>query len=274
MKMEFFAIKTPLITECETNITDILLESVNSQEIQLMDFDIFIIASKIISMQEGLKISLNEIKDIRKEAYFLAERAHMRVEVVEMVFREADLVIGAVPGAILALKDGILQANAGVDQSNAGGEGFLILHPKNSIKTAMQIRKELIRLTRKKLGVIIADSKTHPLRRGTSGFALGVSGFTPVIDDRGTLDLYNRPMRITTRAIADNLACAAQILMGESNQNIPLVIARGCEKSIFSDDLNPIELNSSMKMKPEACIYMGPFWPLIEQLQDKYRKIG
>jgi len=272
MKMEYFAIKTPLITESQTSITEILLESVKNQGIQLMDFDIFIIASKIISVLEGLKIPLNSIIDIRKEAFILAERAHMKPEVVEIVFREADLVIGAVPGAVLALKDGILQANAGVDQSNAGGEGFLILLPKNPIQTATQIRKELIALTGKKFGVIIADSKTHPLRRGTSGFALGVSGFTPVIDDRGTFDLYKRPMYITTRAIADNLVCGAQILMGESHQSIPLVIARGCEKKIFTDELSETEFNSSMKMIPEDCIYMGPFWPLIDQLLDKYRK--
>ncbi len=273
MKMEFFAIKTPLITDSQTSVAEILLESVNTQGIQLMDFDVFIIASKIISVCEGLKIPINDINDIRKEAFILAERAHMKAEVVEMVFREADLVIGAVPGAILALKDGVLQANAGVDQSNAGGEGFLILLPRNPIQTARQIRKELNTLTGKKFGVIIADSKTHPLRRGTSGFALGVSGFTPVIDDRGTFDLYKRQMRITTRAIADNLVCGAQILMGESNQSIPLVIARGCEKKIFTDDINQIELNSLMKMNPEDCIYIGPFWPLIDKLLDKYKKI-
>ena len=98
------------------------------------------------------------------------------------------------------------------------------------------------------------------MRRGTSGFALGVSGFSPIIDDRGSNDLFNRPMKITTRAIADNLVCGSEILMGESNQSIPLVIARGYEEIPFIGVTDPFTNNAKMIMDPLKCIYMGPFW--------------
>ena len=189
MKIEFYATKTPLIDPAADNIVDIILEALNSNEIKLQDKDVIIIASKVISIIEGCQIPLATITKVRQEAKNIAELAGLDPRFVEVVYREADEVLGAVPGAVLALRDNILQANAGVDQSNSGGEDFLIVLPRNPIRTAERVRKDIIKRTDKKVGVIIADSKTHPLRRGTSGFALAVSGFRALIDDIGTLDL-------------------------------------------------------------------------------------
>jgi coenzyme F420-0:L-glutamate ligase/coenzyme F420-1:gamma-L-glutamate ligase len=260
VKIEFFGIKTPLINTANKNIVDIFLEALNSYDVKLQDRDIIIIASKVISIIEGCQIPLGNITKVRQEAERVAKLAGLDPRFVEIVFQEADEVLGAVPGAVLALRDNILQANAGVDQSNSGGEDYLIVLPRNPIRTAERIRKDIIRRTDKKIGVIIADSKTHPLRRGTSGFALAVSGFKPLIDDIGTSDLYGRPMRITTRAIADNLVCGAEILMGETNQRVPIVIARGCEEIIFETKEEIDKYNEEMKIAPHRCIYIGPFW--------------
>ena len=260
MKIEFYGIKTPLINAADKNIVDIILEALNSNEIKLQDGDIVIIASKVISIIEGCQIPLGNITHVRQEAKTTAELAGLDPRFVEIVFQEADEVLGAVPGAVLALRDNILQANAGVDQSNSGGEDFLIVLPRNPIRTAERIHKDLVRSTAKKIGVIIADSKTHPLRRGTSGFALAVSGLRPLIDDIGTFDLYDRPMHITTRAIADNLVCGAEILMGETDQRVPIVIARGCEEITFEVPEEIEEYNEQMKISPQLCIYIGPLW--------------
>ena len=166
---------------------------------------------------------------------------------------------GAVPGAVLAIRKNIIQANAGVDQSNAGGENHLIILPRNPIRTANKLCKQIKEKINKEVGVIIADSKIHPLRRGTSGFALAVAGFRPIIDDRGSSDLYGRPMSVTTRAIADNLVCGSEILMGETDQKIPIVIARGCKDVVFHDlnDEEEEKNNMLMKIDPESCFYMG-----------------
>ncbi|MFX1504547.1 MAG: coenzyme F420-0:L-glutamate ligase [Promethearchaeota archaeon] len=260
MKIEFYGIKTPLISAADNNIVDIILEALDFSEIRLQDKDIIIIASKVISIIEGCQIPLASITNIRQEAKADAELAGLDPRFVEVVYQEADEVLGAVPGAVLALRDNILQANAGVDQSNSGGEDFLIVLPRNPIRTAERVRKDIIERIDKKIGVIIADSKTHPLRRGTSGFALAVSGFRPLIDDIGTLDLYGRPMHITTRAIADNLVSGAEILMGETNQRVPIVIARGCEEITFEATEEIEEYNEQMKIAPQLCIYIGPLW--------------
>jgi coenzyme F420-0:L-glutamate ligase len=260
MKIEFFGVQTRLINPSDTNITEIILESLSDNDIQIQDEDIIIIASKILSIIEGGQIRLNSISQIRGEAKNMANLANLDPRFAEVVFREADEVIGAVPGAILALKNNILQANAGVDRSNAGGDEFLIILPKNPIRSANRIRKSICSKTNKKVGVIIADSKTLPLRRGTSGFALAISGFIPIIDDRGSSDLYGRSMVITTRAIADNIVCGAEILMGESRQRIPIVIARGCKDITFYDDSTADNRNESMKICPEHCLYFGPLW--------------
>ena len=260
MRIEFIGIKTKIITPTDQNIVNLILKTLDENNVFLINKDILIIASKIISTIEGCQVKISDIKKIRKEAIEAAKVSKLSPEFVEIVFREADEVIGAVPGAVLALKDGVLQANAGVDQSNSGGEEFLITLPKNSIKTAELIRKEIEMRLNIEIGVVISDSKTQPLRRGTSGFALGVSGFSPIIDDRGSSDLFNRPMKITTRAIADNLVCGSEILMGESHQRIPIVIARGYEEIPFLDVTDAIANNAQMKMDPLQCIYMGPFW--------------
>lgn len=260
MKIEFYGIKTPLIKASDKNIGDIILEALDSNEIKLQDRDIIIIASKIISITEGCQIPLNDITHIRQEAKITAETAGLDPRFVEVVFQEADEVLGAVPGAVLALRDNILQANAGVDQSNSGGEDYLIVLPRDPIRTAERLRKDITGRTAKQIGVIIADSKTHPLRRGTSGFALAVAGFRPLIDDIGTQDLYGRSMHITTRAIADNLVCGGEILMGETTQRIPIVIARGCKEVTFEGPEEIKEYNDQMKISPQLCIYIGPLW--------------
>lgn len=260
MKIEFFGIQTKLIDSSDKNIAELILDSLLENDIQIQDGDIIIIASKIISIIEGNQISLSEITQIREEANITAEKSNLDPCFVEVVFREADEIIGAVPGAILALKNNIIQANAGADRSNSGGDKFLIVLPEDPSQSADRIRQSIYSETNKKIGIIIADSKTHPLRRGTSGFALAVSGFVPIIDDRGSSDLYGHKMVITTRAIADNIVCGAEILMGESNQRIPLVLARGCKDMITFDDSDTESHNELMKISPEYCLYMGPLW--------------
>ncbi len=260
MKIEFIGIKTKIITANDKDIVKFVLNALKENECILRNNDILILASKIISTTEGCQYKISDIKDIRQDVSELAKKSRLDPRFVELIFREADEIVGAVPGAVLALKNGILQANAGVDQSNSGGSDYYIVLPQNPVETACKIRFQLEKNLSVSIGVIIADSKTHPLRRGTSGFALGVSGFCPIIDDRGKKDLFNREMKITTRALADNLACGAEILMGESDEQIPIVIARGIENLPLQTLEDNSENNEQMKMDPVHCIYIGPLW--------------
>ena len=112
-------------------------------------------------------------------------------------------------------------------------------------------------------GVIIADSRVQPLRKGTIGIAIATAGFEPIEDLIGHPDLFNRPMEITTRAVADDLASAAQFLLSEADKRTPVVVIRGSNVE-FSE--NPV---STPEMEAEKCLYMNIFSKYIQSLENK-----
>lgn len=123
----------------------------------------------------------------------------------------------------LTLKDGMLLPSAGIDESNAAGK--LILLPKDSFASAQMIRNALRKkYGLKRLGVVITDSRTMPLRAGVVGVALGYAGFKGLRDYRGTKDLFGRKMIFSTTDVADSLATAAVLLMGEGREQQPLAL--------------------------------------------------
>jgi len=123
----------------------------------------------------------------------------------------------------LTIKDGVVMASAGIDESNANGK--LILLPKDSFKTARFLRRKLQqKYGVKRLGVLITDSRTIPLRAGVSGVALGYAGFRGVKDYRGTPDIFGKKFKFSRTDVADSLATAAVLVMGEGNEQQPLAI--------------------------------------------------
>jgi coenzyme F420-0:L-glutamate ligase len=127
----------------------------------------------------------------------------------------------------LTIKDGMVMASAGIDESNANGK--LILLPKDSFKTARLLRKTLQRKYGvKRLGVLITDSRTAPLRAGVTGATLGYAGFRGIKDYRGTPDIFGRKFHFSQVNIADSLATAAVLVMGEGKEQRPLAIIREC----------------------------------------------
>jgi F420-0:gamma-glutamyl ligase len=174
---------------------------------------------------------------------------------VEIILQEASMILGGLPGGhvILAKVNDFLIANAGIDQSNAGPECVVLL-PKNLEKVVREYRNVLKKeFNIKDLGVIFADSRVQPLRKGTIGIAIATAGFEPIEDLRGQPDLYNRPMQITMRAVADDLTSAAQFLLNEADQQTPVVIIRGANVE-FTE--NP---QMTTEMPPEECLYMNIF---------------
>jgi len=152
-------------------------------------------------------------------------------------------------------------ANAGADQSNVG-IGKVILLPQNCKISAEKIHKRILDQLNKYVGIIIADSRTMPLRLGTVGGALATYGFKSIIDERGKNDLFGRPMHITTRAIADQLATAAELLMGETTEQTPFVIIRGYPiERISSED----EQDINSLITEDNCMFIGPLLPCLEE---------
>jgi coenzyme F420-0:L-glutamate ligase len=140
----------------------------------------------------------------------------------------------------LTVKDGMVMASAGIDESNANGK--LILLPKDSFKTARFLRKKLRqKYGVKELGVLITDSRTVPLRAGVTGVAVGYAGFRGIKDYRGTPDIFGRKLKFSRTDIADSLATAAVLVMGEGNERQPLAIIERAPVE-FCDRVNRAEL--------------------------------
>ncbi|PKL60244.1 MAG: coenzyme F420-0:L-glutamate ligase, partial [Methanomicrobiales archaeon HGW-Methanomicrobiales-4] len=124
------------------------------------------------------------------------------------------------------------------------------LLPADPNESAHSLRMEIHQKTGVAVGVLVIDSRTHPMRYGCSGVAIGCSGFPAVIDERGRMDLFGRELKVTRRAIADNIASAAELLMGEADEGIPVVLVRGLNLPI--GDYEGIE-----QIPAEDCLFMG-----------------
>jgi len=250
--MELYSIKLPLIQQNDPLI-EIIIEKIREKRDTLKEGDIIVIAEKVIATAQGRVIDLADVKIVSDHAIELANKYDMDKRYVQLILDEASMILGGMRHVILAKVNDFLIANAGIDQSNAG-IGKVVLLPSNLKKVVWEYWQELKKAFKiNKLGVIIADSRVQPLRKGTIGIAIATAGFEPIEDLRGHPDLFNRPMEITMRAIADDLASAAQFLLSEANQQTPVVIIRGSEVE-FTDTPK-----LTTEMAPEECLYMNIF---------------
>ncbi len=239
------------IVKIGDNLVEVFLESLDKNNIELKDNDIIVIAENVVATSEGNLVKLNSVRE-SKEAKDLAKKYDMDPGYVQVVLDEAEKVYGGVSGALLTLKNEMICANAGVDSSNVP-KGYVSLHPKDAKKSAQVLRKKLEDKFKISLGVVISDSRVYPLRRGTVGFSIGVSGIDEVIDDRGKEDIFGKKMKITTKAFSDLLASSAQLLMGEADELVPFVIIR----SIKIGKMKQNKLSISMEL--DKCLFMNTF---------------
>jgi coenzyme F420-0:L-glutamate ligase/coenzyme F420-1:gamma-L-glutamate ligase len=123
--------------------------------------------------------------------------------------------------------NGTVSANAGIDKSNVEGEKNVVLLPKNPDESAQRIRDDIKRLTNHEVAVIISDTHGRPLRMGETNVAIGVAGIKPTRDRRGEKDLFGYVLRVKQTAVADELASAAELVIGQANEGIPVAIIRG-----------------------------------------------
>ena len=250
--MQVFPIRTRIIVS-EDNIVDVFLDSLNEFGLTLCDNDILTIAESPLGTTEGQVVKLSEVQ-VSKEAKELGEKYELLPEVAELIIHEADEILGGIPHVVLTIKNNTLMANAGIDKSNVP-PGYASLLPKDSRASAVRVRNEIKERTGKTIGVMVIDSRTQPLRLGNIGMALGVAGFRPVADDRGRHDLFGNELRITRRAIADNLASACTAVMGESNESVPMALIRDAPAEFVDQSFD----SSEMWIAPMECMYMAIF---------------
>jgi len=250
--LRLYAVKTRVI-HVGDNLVDLVLKALTEQNLLLEDNDVLVFASKIVAYAQGRIVKLDDVKP-SKRAVELAERFSIRSELAELILREANAVYGGVEKAVLTLKNHVLTVNAGIDNKNAP-LGCVVLWPENVKETAKQLREEILHKTGKKVAVLIVDSGLMPLRKGTMGLALAVAGFKPVEDYRGQSDLYGREIVITQHAIAEDLASAAHLLMGESSEKTPIVLVKGAPLKFDDGVYGPEDL----ALPSSQCVFMNAF---------------
>lgn len=190
--------------------------------------DILAVAQKIVSKAEGQVVELHRVAP-SDEARALAARADKDPRVAELILRESRRIVRVARGVIIAEHNsGLILANAGIDRSNVSGdEDHALLLPVDADASARGLRTGLQREFGVPLGVIITDSIGRPWRLATVGHAIGAAGVTAVLDLRGAGDLFERQLQVSEVAVADSLAAAAVLAMGEAAEGTPVVLIRG-----------------------------------------------
>jgi coenzyme F420-0:L-glutamate ligase/coenzyme F420-1:gamma-L-glutamate ligase len=220
-----YGLHTGIIGQGDDLVGHLVKSAARSSCHGLQDGDIVVIAESVVATAEGRVICLEEVIP-GGEAQHLARRYHMDPRVVEVVLRESDQLVGGIPGFLLCIKNGTLLPNAGVDQSNAP-PGCVVPLPQDPDASAARIQRSVRETHGHRIGVIVADSRTHAMRLGCAGVGIGCAGIEAVIDERGRRDLFGRELHVTQRAVADCIASAAELLMGEADESVPMVVMRG-----------------------------------------------
>lgn len=229
-KLSIQAVKSKIITENDSIIT-VLKNTLKTNQIQ--EKTILVISSKVLA------ITQKRVRTIKNQKQF-----------DELVNQEADQIIGG-DQVTLTLKENIFIPWAGIDRSNIP-DGKAVLWPKNPQHEAEKLLKELKKHYKKRqLGIVITDSFCVPLRKGTMGIALAYAGFEGVKDERGHKDLYKKPLKVTQVALADLLASAAHLVMGEADERCPFAIIQNAPVKFTSQKRNV----SNQNMDPKECIF-------------------
>ena len=220
--MKITSIKTHIITEEDKDLFAVLNKYIS----EVKENSVVVVTSKIISICEGsiLRIGENESDEVKEKliqenSQFFISRASSKYNIS------------------FTVTNNILSASAGIDESN--GNGFYILWPKDAQESANKIREYLAaRFNLKSVGVVITDSKTTPLRWGVTGIALAHSGFLALNDYIGKPDLFDRPFVYEKLNVADSIATAAVLEMGEGSEQTPLAVVEDL-KNVDFQNRNP-----------------------------------
>jgi coenzyme F420-0:L-glutamate ligase/coenzyme F420-1:gamma-L-glutamate ligase len=209
------------------NVAKIIVGVCRDNGLDIEDHDVIVVAEKIFSKAERRILRLKDIVP-SEEAKRLSKVTGKDPRFVELVLRESKTVLKA-SREILLVKDvrGLVCINAGIDKSNIKGEENFALLPENPDRSARKCRLTIQKLTGRSVAVIICDTYSRPFRRGQVNFAIGVSGINLFRDYRGRMDLYGHVLRVKNVAVVDEVASAAELLMGQGTEATPVVIIRG-----------------------------------------------
>ena len=209
------------------DIAALILEAAERQGTPLAAGDVLVVTQKIVSKAEGRLVVLAEVKP-GPEAARLAQETEKDPRVVELILRESRRIVRqAGPVLITETRHGFVCANAGVDASNVG-RGLVTLLPEDPDRSAVGIRVGLRKRAGLDVAVVISDTFGRPWREGHTNVAVGIAGMEAFVDYVGQVDPYGHDLRVSTLAVADELAGAAELVMGKLS-GVPAAIIRGYE---------------------------------------------
>lgn len=205
--------------------------------LKLADGDIVVIAQKLVSKAEGRTVALSSVKP-SAEAIQLAAATDKEPEMVQLILDESRQILRHRPGVIIAEhKSGCVLANAGIDRSNVEPDSDrVLLLPADANQSAARLREGFAAMLNANVGVIIADSVGRAWRMGTTGMTLGCAGVEALANLRGRADMFGRILQVSEHAVADSVASAAELLMGEADEATPVVVVRGLNQGHSDQD--------------------------------------
>jgi coenzyme F420-0:L-glutamate ligase len=260
--MQITAIHTPLI-EIGDDLLSVLLSALDEP---LQSGDVITVVSKVVALEQGRLVDLATVTPSLAALTLSPDYPVL----AELLLHEADAILGGVAGIpfFLTLKGGLLTPNAGIDQSNAPA-GKAILWPQDPWRWARIFWDRLrAHFGLADLGVVITDSHLTPLRRGVTGIALAWAGFEGIESKIGASDLYGRPLTVTEKAVADDLASATVLLTGEADERLPFARVRGAPIHFTERIIDPREV----AIDPALDLYASTFNETIKtRLQTQER---
>ena len=228
------------------NLAELICVAAERQGTPIENGDIIVVTHVVVSRSEGNVVDLDTMTPSNFAKSF-AERFDKDPALVETVLRESKNIIRMGDGKLITeTKHGFICANAGVDRSNVPAKRNVALLPIDSDRSARAIRRKIKGLTGKDVAVIISDTHGRPLREGEINIAIGVAGINPIRDRRGETDLFGYVLNVKRTAIADELSSAAELVIGQADEGVPVAIIRGypypkSEKAKATEMIRPKE---------------------------------
>jgi coenzyme F420-0:L-glutamate ligase/coenzyme F420-1:gamma-L-glutamate ligase len=211
----------------------LIIDALTAAAMPLEDGDVVVLAQKIVSKAEGRQVALADVTP-SAAALDLAGKTGKDPRLIELILSEADEVMRVRPDLIIVRhRLGVVLANAGIDQSNVGaGEGpQALLLPIDPDASAAKLHAALSEATGRTVGVLVIDSLGRAWRVGTTGTAIGVAGLPALLNLRGEPDLTGRRLESSELGLADEIAAAASLVMGQAAEGTPIVVVRGLDYS-------------------------------------------
>lgn len=259
MKLEVLAIPGFPLVEAGMDLAKTIEEAMRRAGMALADGDIVVVAQKVVSKAEGRLVDLAAVKP-GPQAEALAAATGKDPRMVQVILDESREVLRAEGGHLITRhRVGYISANACVDRSNVSPAGeWACLLPEDPLASAERLMGRLREAFGARVGVIISDSFGRPFRLGAVGVSLAAAGFKPVRDYRGQQDLFGYTLRTSVQAVADELASAASLLMGQGDEGRPVVVIRGVDVELV--DERPED--ATLVRPPEEDLFLRPAEPV------------